>query len=171
MAPIGLLALRLAVAAVFVYMGYNKLFVNSGMTVQMFGSLGFPMPSFFAYLVGAAELVGGLMVLLGVFTRVAASWLSVVMIVALLTVHLKGPYMSALLPIMMLGACLALVGVGAGQYRLVRPECCCPKCMAADKDGACDNKMVGTMADGCCGAGAKGQCCGGEMKKDEMMKK
>jgi putative oxidoreductase len=173
-APIGLLALRIAVAAVFVYMGYNKLFVNTGMTIQMFGGLGFPAPSFWAYFVGLAEFVGGLMVLLGVFTRVAASWLAVTMAVALLAVHVKGPYTAALLPIMMLGATLALAGVGAGRYRLVQMECPCPKCRAACKndcaDGKCGNTMDTKMMGGCCGPDGKCKCGDKMMQKDEGMK-
>lgn len=175
MAPIGLLALRVAVAAVFVYMGYNKLFVNTGMTIQMFSGLGFPAPSFWAYLIGLAELVGGLMVLLGVFTRIAAGWLAIIMVVALLAVHAKGPYMAALLPIMMLGATLALAGVGAGRYRLVPMECPCPKCRAAYKDGCadgkCGDKMDGAMMRGCCGPDGKCKCGDTMVQKDEGMKK
>ncbi len=168
----GLLALRVAVGIVFIYQGYGKLFDHPEMTIGMFTGLGFPLPMFWAYFVGAAEVVGGLMVLLGVFARIAGSWLAIIMIVAMLTAHRSGPFTGFFMPIVLLGSCLALMGVGAGEYRLVRAECVCPKCLAAGKEGTCNDKMEGAMADGCCGAGMKGACCGGGgMKKEEIMKK
>jgi putative oxidoreductase len=71
----GLLALRVVVGAIFIYSGYTKLFVQPTMVAGMFSGFGFPAPAFWVYLVGVAELLGGLMVLLGVYARMAAIWL------------------------------------------------------------------------------------------------
>ncbi len=160
----GLLALRLAVGFIFIYQGYGKLMTNHTMAVGMFGGLGFPAPEFWAYFVGLAELVGGLMIALGIFTRVAATWLAVILIVAILTVHRGGPVAGYFFPLSLLGAMLALAGVGAGDLRLVRAECLCGRC-----------RMAGKEMDNCCGKKemSGGSCCGaGEMmKKEDMMKK
>ncbi len=155
----GLLALRVAVGVIFIYSGYGKLFGNPTMAVGMFTQLGFPIPTFWAYFVGLAELVGGLMVLLGVYARMAAIWLAITMVVAIAAVHVKGPFQGWFVPLSLLGSLLALMGVGAGEFRLVKAECCCPKCrMAAKEGGACGSSE---MKSGCCG----GSCASGEMNK------
>ncbi len=112
---IGLLALRLGVGIAFVYQGWGKLSGMEG-TISMFDTMGFPMAVFFAWLVALVEFVGGLAVIFGVFTRVAAKLLAIIMIVALLVVHTKQPFASALLPIALLGAILGLLGVGGGDW-------------------------------------------------------
>ncbi len=166
----GLLALRVVIGIIFIYSGYSKLFGNPLMTVGMFTKMGFPMPAFWAYFVGLAELVGGLMVLLGIYARIAAVWLSITMVVAILAAHLKGPFQGWFLPLSLLGSLLALMGVGSGDFRLVKAECCCPKCrMAAKENGqCCDDKM---KKDGACEAGEiKGGCCGGACASGEITK-
>lgn len=119
----GLLALRLAVGAVFIYHGWGK-WHSIDMTAGFFQTLGIPLPVFSAYLVATVELVGGLMVLLGIYAKEAAKFLAITMAVALLTAHIHGPWGKVEFPLVLLGACLALAGIGAGEYRLVKKECC-----------------------------------------------
>jgi len=143
MRDFGLLALRVAVGMIFIYAGYGKLGMNHEMASGMFAKMIGPETagSFWAYFVGSAELLGGLMVLLGVFATYAATWLSIIMVVAILTVHWNGPFSGMYAPLAILGACLALMGNGAGGYRLVESECCCPKCKEMNakckKEGGC----------------------------------
>src|SRR3989338_2044079 len=85
MRDFGLFVLRLSVGVVFIYHGWMKLTDIEG-TTAFFGSQGFPIAGALAYLVGLVEFVGGVAVVLGVFTKVAALFLAVVMVVALLTV-------------------------------------------------------------------------------------
>jgi hypothetical protein len=59
--PLGLLALRLALAATFIYNGYPKL-AEPARWLKAFPSMGFP--SYFAYISGILDVLGG--VLLGV---------------------------------------------------------------------------------------------------------
>ncbi|MBZ5544497.1 MAG: DoxX family protein [Acidobacteriia bacterium] len=69
----GLLLLRLAVGAVFVMHGWQKIFVMGFRGVAGFlGPMGFPLPVVAAIVLMLAEFLGGLGVLLGVFTRYAA---------------------------------------------------------------------------------------------------
>lgn len=140
----GWLALRIAVAFVFIYSGYMKLGPNHAMTSGMFGKLIGPemAGSFWAYFVGLAEFGGGLMVLLGIFASYAAAWLAIIMVVAIFVAHWGGPISGYFLTVTLLGSCLALVGNGAGRFRLVKTECHCPKCKMAtnDKGGCCDDK-------------------------------
>ncbi len=151
MGDIGMLVLRIAVAFVFIYSGYGKVFGNHELASGMLGKLIGPESagSFWAYFVGLVELGGGLMVLLGVFANIAAVFLAITMVVAIFTAHWGGPVNGYFLTVSLLGGCLALVGNGAGAYRLVKSECCCPKCkMMASKKGCCGGK--GSEGHGCC---------------------
>jgi putative oxidoreductase len=154
MKDFGLLALRLAIGAIFIYSGYNKLGPGNEMAAIAMGKMIGPESAgaFWAYFVGLAELVGGLMVLLGVFAGYAASWLSVIMVVAILAVHWKGPFTGMFAPLAILGGTLALIGSGAGAYRLVKTECHCPKCKAMCSDGKCEVN-TGDKDCGCCSCG------------------
>jgi len=76
----GLLIIRLALAAVFIAHGWSKLQNLEG-TVGFFESLG--LAAFFAYLVSAIELVGGIAMLLGIFTDWAGLLLAIVMLGAI----------------------------------------------------------------------------------------
>ncbi|MDX1677007.1 DoxX family protein [Arsukibacterium sp.] len=87
------LLLRLIVAPVLIQAGWNK-FSSFDDTVAWFGNsdwgLGLPLPALLVTLTIAAELVGGVLLLLGCFTRLVAIPLMVTMLVAIFTVHL--PY-------------------------------------------------------------------------------
>jgi uncharacterized membrane protein YphA (DoxX/SURF4 family) len=67
--PLGLLALRLALAATFIYNGYPKL-AEPARWLKAFPSMGFP--SYFAYISGILDVFGGALVGIGLFTRGAA---------------------------------------------------------------------------------------------------
>ena len=54
-----------------------------------FGSLGIPFPLFNAYLAAGTELLGVVLLTLGLFTRLISLPLIIVMIVAITTVHLS----------------------------------------------------------------------------------
>jgi len=84
------LPLRLAVGVVFMYHGYGKLFGGLAGFAQGLAQMGMPAPHFMAALAAGGEFFGGLFLLLGLFTRLAAIPPSVVMLVALFKVHLPG---------------------------------------------------------------------------------
>lgn len=143
----GILALRISIGVIFIYMGYGKIFTNHEGTVGMMAKAIGPAAagSFWAYFVGTLELVGGLMVLLGVYATYAAVWLSIIMITAMLTVHAGGKFAGYFLPLAVLGGTLALMGMGAGKYRLVKTECHCPKCKMSEMNnvgGCCGGKEL-----------------------------
>lgn len=134
-ADAGLLALRIGVGAIFIFTGWMKVSDLSG-TVAFFGTLGFG--PFWAYLVSFVELVGGIAVLLGVYTRIAAGLLSIIMLVAVYKLFpnlqmlefpswqylLKGIQM-AMTPISILFSTVALHLAGGGKYSLLRGTCGC----------------------------------------------
>lgn len=85
-----LLLLRLYLAPVFIIAGLNKL-NNFENMVNWFGNaewgLGMPFPTLMVALTILAELVGGLALVAGLFTRAFSFILSITMAVAALTVH------------------------------------------------------------------------------------
>jgi putative oxidoreductase len=81
---LGPLALRLSLGAVFLGTGWGKLH-NLGQVTSFFTELGIPFPGVQAAMVSGIELVGGTLILLGLFTRFAAVPLMATMVVAILT--------------------------------------------------------------------------------------
>ncbi|HEX2792617.1 MAG TPA: DoxX family protein [Candidatus Paceibacterota bacterium] len=113
-------ALRIAVGLVFVMHGWMKLQGGLPGVTGMLGGIGFPMPEAFAVLLIAAELAGGILLILGAFTTWAALVLTVVSFIALVTVHIangffvnQGGYEFILL---ILAVCISLMVTGAGKW-------------------------------------------------------
>lgn len=116
------LPLRIVLGIVFVAHGAQKLLVHGvGGTAGMLGGLGVPWPTLAAAVLIAVELGGGLALLLGLGTRVAASLLAIDMLVALLAVHAPHGFF---LPrgiefvLTLLGGTITLAGTGAGALSL-----------------------------------------------------
>jgi putative oxidoreductase len=82
--PRSIALLRAMAGGVFLWEGILK-FVYANQGVGRFTKLGFPFPAATATFVGTLEIVGGLLLLLGLLTRVAAIPFIVEMIVAMLT--------------------------------------------------------------------------------------
>lgn len=78
------LATRIVIGLAFFQTGTGK-FRHFDNVVGFFKGLGIPFPTFNAGLVATMETVGGVMLILGLFTRFFASGLSITMVVALLT--------------------------------------------------------------------------------------
>jgi putative oxidoreductase len=75
---------RLVVGWVFMWSGWGKL-NNLPQIVDNFRSWNIPFPEFMTPFVSGVEFFGGLLLLLGLFTRLAAAPLVVVMIVAIVS--------------------------------------------------------------------------------------
>ena len=75
---------RIAVGLIFATQGLLK-YTDPIMGVDRFTRIGFPLPAFTAHFVGAFEMVCGLLVLVGLWTRFAAVPLLVVICTAIAT--------------------------------------------------------------------------------------
>ena len=117
-----LLPLRLVMAAIFLFTGITKAFDLAG-TAAFFQSLHIPAAVFFAFLVMILEIVGGVCLLLGLFTRYASAWLGIIIVVAIALLHWK-QLLSAperiqfLLRLVLLGGLVTLVFSGAKRPSL-----------------------------------------------------
>jgi putative oxidoreductase len=81
------------------------------------------MPGFFAVVVTLVELVGGILLLTGLATRVAAALLAIDMLVAILAVHLKNGFFNPMgveFPLTLLAALVCLSVAGGGAFSLKR---------------------------------------------------
>jgi putative oxidoreductase len=76
---------RLMVGAVFLSEGVQKFLFPGALGVGRFARIGLPRPDLLAPFVGAAEVTCGLLVLLGLFTRLATLPLIATMVVAITT--------------------------------------------------------------------------------------
>ena len=82
--PASILLVRLAVGLIFFTQGILK-YIDLNMGIVRFTKIGFPHPYFTAHFVGAFEIVCGLLVLLGLWTRLAAVPLLIVISTAIAT--------------------------------------------------------------------------------------
>jgi len=114
---LGLAALRLAVAAVFINHGRQKLFVYgfAGVT-GAFTHMGVPVPGLMGPFIGVLEFFGGIALAIGLLTRLFALGFVVDMLGAILLVQLKRGFGGFELEFLLLGSSLALVLAGAGEF-------------------------------------------------------
>ena len=121
------LLLRLFLAPVFISAGLNKLLAFDS-TVEWFGNadwgLGLPLPWLMAFLAVATELLGGVLLLLGLATRYIAVPLMVTMLVAAFAVHWdNGWYAIAPSdPAISMSQPLAAIGVPGAEASLQNSE-------------------------------------------------
>lgn len=80
--------IRLAVGGVFLSEGIQKFLYPDLRGVGRFAALGIPSPEFFGPFVGAFEVACGVLILLGLFTRLAVVPTFVIMLVAIYTTQL-----------------------------------------------------------------------------------
>ena len=109
--------IRIAVGVVFVYHGWAKV-QDMNATVTMFAGMG--ISSFWTYVAAYTELLGGIALLVGFNTRIAAALGVIVMSVAIYKVHgangfniMKGGYEYAFVLILNF---LALIILGGGKH-------------------------------------------------------
>jgi putative oxidoreductase len=125
---IGLLILRVGVGAMMALgHGKSKMFGEDrlGPPEQLIAGvqrMGFPAPTFFAWMAALTEFAGGLLLAVGILTRPAAAALTFNMLVAALVAHASDPLFStgagpAKEPALLYAIpFLSLIFLGAGRY-------------------------------------------------------
>lgn len=96
--PMATILLRLMAGGVFFWEGILKfVYVNQG--VGRFTKLGFPFPEMTANFVATTEIIGGLFIIFGLFTRYTAFYFIAEMIVAMLSTKISLYYGTSPLPL------------------------------------------------------------------------
>ncbi|MBS3121341.1 DoxX family protein [Candidatus Woesearchaeota archaeon] len=120
------LVFRVVVGLMFAVHGAQKFGIIGNGSISGFAAA-FGFPVWLAVVAGLVELVGGLFIALGLFTRIAAVFTSIMMIAALAIAHFpKGwnPFTNGgELALLYFAAFLVLVGYGGGKFSLTKLFC------------------------------------------------
>ena len=101
--------IRIVAGLIFVFAGYSKLSGISNFEGMLAG-IGFPAPGIFAIIVAIIELIGGAMLVLGLWTYIAAILLAVVMVFAILTVHVQDGWNGFKYPLLLFVVLVKYIG-------------------------------------------------------------
>jgi putative oxidoreductase len=127
MTDIALLVIRSAVGVIFIAHGLQKvfgMFGGSGIAgfSGMLQSMGFIVPTFWAWVAGLSEFLGGVCLVLGVLPRISATLIGIVMMVAIFGIHgskgffaMQGGFEYQFL---ILATCVGLALTGSGKFSL-----------------------------------------------------
>jgi len=124
--PPAVILIRFIVGAVFLSEGIQKFLFPGDLGVGRFAKIGIPSPEVLAPFVGVVEIVGGVLLLAGLLTRLAAIPLIINMLVAITTTKLPIFHKSgfwamaheARVDYAMLLGCIFLLIEGAGTWSL-----------------------------------------------------
>ena len=118
---VSLLLARLAVAYGFYEPAMQK-WSDISSVATWFGTLGIPFPTLNAYMAASTELLGVVLLTLGLFTRIISIPLMVVMLVAITTVHLAHGFSAGdngfEIPLYYLLFLALFASLGAGKFSL-----------------------------------------------------
>ena len=116
---IALLIIRAVTGIIFIAHGWQKLFVYGfGGVSGAFAHMGVPAPEVLGPFVALVEFFGGIALVIGLLTRLAALGLAVNMLVAMLLVHIRSGFFNPggiEFPLSLFAAALVLVFTGAGS--------------------------------------------------------
>jgi putative oxidoreductase len=115
-----LLVLRIGFGLGMVYHGYGKVAGGAEGTIAFATSVGFPLPVFFGWAGALSEFVGGLGLLLGLFTRPSSFFIACTMGVAAFVRHAGDPLGDKEKALAYLVVALGLLIAGAGKYSVDR---------------------------------------------------
>ncbi len=119
MQPLALVVLRVTVGIVMVAHGSHKVYGHLHEFAGYIGSLG--LPAWLGYVSAFAEFLGGICLILGLLTRLAAFAVFADMVVAIAKVHWKHGLLGAggyEFPLSLLAIAFALIFFGAGPISL-----------------------------------------------------
>ena len=120
--PLALFVMRLALGAVMIASGSHKVFGGLHHHAQWVASMG--LPAWLGYVSAFAEFLGGILILVGLFTRAAAFAVCIDLIVAIWKVHLHNGLVGSPdhpgynFPLSLAALAFALIFFGAGPIAI-----------------------------------------------------
>lgn len=97
--------------------GYGK-FANPERFLQGLTTRGFPLPGLFGWAAIASELLGGILLALGLLTRPAALFVLITLSVAAFNIHGADPFSKRELALAYVSVALAILIAGPGRFSL-----------------------------------------------------
>lgn len=119
MQPLALLALRFTLGVIMVAHGSHKVYGHMHEYAGYIHSLG--MPAWLGYVSALTEFVGGILLIMGLFTRCAATAVFVDMFIAIATVHWKHGLLGAggiEFPLSLAAIAFSLIFLGGGAISI-----------------------------------------------------
>lgn len=120
--PVALLLMRVVFGVIFISHGYPLLMHKTSTTQTLYALHG--LPAYFASVVGVADVFGGGLLLLGLFTRGAALVLTLETVFLILRVYTPHSYFALNeygFPLVVAVGCFALATLGAGAFSVDYP--------------------------------------------------
>lgn len=117
--PLALLVLRVALGAIMIGHGYGKVFGGLHKHAEFVASLG--MPGWLGYVSAAAEFLGGILLVVGFVTRIAALAVCIDLCVAIFKVHLHNGLLGQngyQFPLALAAMAFAIIFFGSGPIAL-----------------------------------------------------
>ena len=109
-----LFLLRLVLAFIFLWHGIPKAF-NIEMAMSKFVSMGFP--GFLGPIIGWVEVIGGILLLVGMYTKLTSLILGIVIAVAIIFVHLQNGVTAGIeRDLMIVVGFIVLAAFGPGKF-------------------------------------------------------
>lgn len=116
------LVLRLVLGVIFIVHGYPKLFKDFAGTVGWFDSVGIKPAKFWVLVVGIVEFFGGIALIVGFATQLAALLIAINMLGAIFLVKRKMGLVNGYeFDLALLAMAVSLVFLGAGFYAIDLP--------------------------------------------------
>jgi len=91
-------------------------FPPPAMMVEGLSGMGLPLPGAMAWAATLSELLGGILIALGLFTRPAALFLAVTMAVAAFVAHGADPFAKKEMALLYMFASIIFLSVGGGRF-------------------------------------------------------
>lgn len=123
------LILRVVVGITFVVAGWSKIQTGADGIAAFFASAGIPLASIMAPIVMWVEFLGGIALILGLWTHLVAKLLAVIMLVATLMVHLKNGFAGPggyQLTLTLFAALISIMITGPGKFAVSLPKSSAP---------------------------------------------
>ena len=124
MSEIAYAFMRIVVGVMFLMHVWGKFNAGAARVATGFGNYGLPNPDMFAYAAMGLELVGGICLVVGLFTRFFGAALAIEMLIALIFAHLPKGYAAGAggyKYVLLIGAVCFLISMrGGGPYSVDR---------------------------------------------------